>query len=268
MMIEIDSLKCIRCEACVRDCPVGILKPDADGIPCVAPEEERFCLNCQHCLAICPKGAVHCQGVAAEDCAAPGPLPQPDEMANLFRQRRSIRQFRDESLPPEILVKMTDLLAWTPTGENDRRMIFVVVQDKSDMEPYRTIAGRLLKLLSRIGIFKLASPDVRRFQKDILNDKDVIFRNAPHLIIAAVHRKAPCHQADPWIALSAFDWYAQTLGIGTCWGGLAVNIFRWSWQMRRRLNLPSGYRVGAVMLFGKPAVRYARSTRPPQFEIR
>ncbi len=49
-MILIEKEKCLRCGACVRDCIVEVLKPGADGIPRIAPEEERFCLNCQHCL--------------------------------------------------------------------------------------------------------------------------------------------------------------------------------------------------------------------------
>ena len=46
-MIAVDAEKCVRCGACVRDCIVEVLKPGADGVPCVASGEERFCLNCQ-----------------------------------------------------------------------------------------------------------------------------------------------------------------------------------------------------------------------------
>lgn len=74
-MIAVDAEKCVRCGACVRDCIVEVLKPGADGVPCVASGEERFCLNCQHCLAVCPQGAVVCNGVTPEECAGIGPLP-------------------------------------------------------------------------------------------------------------------------------------------------------------------------------------------------
>ena len=37
--------------------------------------------------------------------------------------------------------------------------------------------------------------------------------------------------------------------------------------MRNLLRLPKGYRVGAVMLFGPPAVTYPRATDPEPYTI-
>ena len=47
-MIAVDAEKCVRCGACVRDCIVEVLKPGADGVPCVASGEERFHAFCNH----------------------------------------------------------------------------------------------------------------------------------------------------------------------------------------------------------------------------
>ena len=266
-MIQIDHSRCVKCDACVRDCIVEILKPDGNGFPAVAPELERFCLNCQHCLAVCPKGAVTCNGVTPEQCPVPGPLPGSDSMLNLLRQRRSIRQFKDENLPPEVLSKLKDSLAWTPTGCNDHRLFFNVVEDKASMEFFRTETNRMLKLLIRSGIMRLVYPNYKRYLGEILNGKDIVFRNAPHMIIVSTPKNAPCKEADPWIALSYFDLLAQTFGVGTCWCGFGVYAFRLIGKMRKALNLPPGYKIGAVLLFGKPAVVYPRATRPEPFSI-
>ena len=80
-------------------------------------------------------------------------------------------------------------------------------------------------------------------------------------------KNAPCKEADPWIALSYFDLLAQTFGVGTCWCGFGVYAFRLIGKMRKALNLPPGYKIGAVLLFGKPAVNYPRATRPEPFAI-
>ncbi len=261
-MIEVQHDLCIKCGACVRDCVVEVLKPDADGFPAVAPELERSCLNCQHCLAVCPKGAVTCNGVKPGQCAAPGLLPSSSSMFDLLRQRRSIRQFEDENLPPEVLEKLKASLAWSPTGCNDHRLFFTVIEDKDAMIPFRTEVGRILKLLIRTGIMRLFYPQYNRFLQEIMNGKDVVFRNAPHMIVAAAPKDAPCREADPWIALSYFDLFAQTFGIGTCWCGFGVHAFLKSRKLRKLLNLPKGYKVGAVLLFGKPAVTYSRATNP------
>lgn len=265
-MVYVNRSLCLRCGACVRDCVVEILKPDSDGIPRLAPELERFCLNCQHCLAVCPAGAVTCHGVAPDRCAPIGVLPEPDRMFNLIRQRRSIRRYRKENLDRATLDKLIESLAWTPTGCNDHRLFFRVVEDGTEMEFFRAEMSRMLKLLIRTGIMRLIYPNFKRYLAEIMAGKDVVFRNAPHMIVAATPKNAPCREADPWIALSYFDLLAQTFGVGTCWCGFAVHAFRWNRKLRKKLNLPPGYRIGAVMLFGKPDISYARATAPADFE--
>ena len=37
--------------------------------------------------------------------------------------------------------------------------------------------------------------------------------------------------------------------------------------MRSLLQLPPGYKVGAVMLFGLPAVEYPRATDPEPYKV-
>ena len=264
-MIKIDRTKCTKCGACIRDCIVKILKPDADGVPVLAPGLAKSCLNCQHCLAVCPQGAVKCHGVNPEQCSPVGPLPEPDRMFNLLRQRRSIRQFADENLPPDVLSRLKSSLAWSPTGCNDHRLFFTMIEDKAQMEFFRTEVGRSLKFLVRSRIMSLVFPAGMRYRQEILDGKDLVFRDAPHMIVASSPKNAPCRDADPWIALSYFDLFAQSFGVGTCWCGFGVYAFRWNRKLRNRLNLPPGYKVRAVLLFGKPAVRYARATQPRQF---
>ena len=266
-MICIDPDKCTRCGACVRDCIVEVLKPGADGVPALAPELEKYCLNCQHCLAVCPAGAVTCHGVGPADCPAAGPLPESAQMLNLLRQRRSVRQYRDENVSPEVLSSLRDALAWTPTGCNAHSLVFRMVEDKSEMAFFRTEMTRMLQTLIRTGILHLVYPNFKRYLGEIMAGKDVIFRNAPHMIVAAAPKNAPCREADPWIALSYLDLYMQTLGLGSCWCGFAVHAFKWNRKLRAKLGFPRDCRVGAVLLFGKPAVTYVRPTRPAPFRF-
>lgn len=267
-MVLIDRSKCVKCGLCVRECIVQTLHFGTDGVPFMPPDEEKFCLKCQHCLAVCPREAVVCEGKTAADCARPGPLPRPEEMANLLRARRSCRHYREDAVAPEKLAALKQGLAWSPTGCNDHQMIFTVVDDPEDMEFFRTTTVKVLRFLIRSGLMRLFYPNYKRYLGDILAGKDMVFRGAPHLIAASSPRSAPCGNWDPWIALSYFDLHAQSLGLGTCWCGFAVYLFRFVPALRRRLNLPRGYKPGAVMLFGEPAVTYPRMTCPDPMEIR
>ena len=94
-----------------------------------------------------------------------------------------------------------------------------------------------------------------------------MFRNAPCMIVAATPKNAPCREADPWIALSYFDLLAQANGLGTCWGGFAVHAFKGLRALRRALNIPRGYEVGAILLFGLPGVAYPRVPHPRPMSV-
>ena len=266
-MVSINHLKCIRCNACVRDCVVEILKPGSDGVPFLAPELEKFCLNCQHCLAVCPKGALSCNNVTAEQCAPLSPLPEPEKMLAMLRQRRSVRFYKDENVSPEILSQLKAALAWTPTGCNDHSLVFKLIESKDDMTFFKEETNRMLRFLIKTGIMFLLYPRIKRFLQEILNGKDMIYRDAPHMLIAAVPDKAPCKEADPWIAASYFDLLVQSFGLGSCWCGFAVHAIRHNRKLRQKLALPKGYKVAAVLLFGKPDVTYFRATAPENFKL-
>ncbi len=266
-MVDIDKAKCARCGACVRDCIVGTLKTGSDGFPVMTPEDAEFCIQCQHCLAVCPKGAVTCNGVSAADVPLSGQVPDPDRVLNLLRQRRSVRHFKDENVSGEILKKLEDSLRWSPTGCNARMLHFSIVEDKARMEFYREEVRKSLLFLQKTGIMQLFYPNLNRYLDKIKAGEDVIFRKAPHIIVASVHKKAPCKEADPWLALSYFDCMAQSLGLGTCWCGFGVYAFKYISKIRKTLELPDGFRVAAVMLFGYPDVTYARATLPQEFPV-
>jgi nitroreductase len=143
--------------------------------------------------------------------------------------------------------------------------MFKIVENKEEMSFYRNALIPIIKLLNKLWVFKLFFPRYKRFVKQILDGKDVVFRGAPHMIIVGVKKNSPTKVADPLIALSNFDLTCQTLGIGTCWCGFAERAFKASKKMRKQINWPKDYQIGSVMLFGKPDVTYARSTNPEDY---
>lgn len=267
-MIRIDESKCVRCGECVRDCIVGILRQDPGEIPVLPAALENFCINCQHCLAICPTGAVECNQVKASSCAEAGKLPDPSAMMNLLRMRRSVRRYKNENVPAEIMEQLKAALAWTPTGCNDHRLAFRIIEEHSQMEFFRQETFSMLRKLIRWGILTLFYPRLKHYLKKILSGEDVIYRNAPHMIVALTPKDAPCKEADPWIALSYFDLLAQSFKLGTCWCGFAVYAIKFNRKLQKHLAIPKGYKVSSVLLFGPPAVTYARATNPPQYALK
>lgn len=256
----VDSRKCLRCGACIRDCAPGILAPGEGGIPVLLPETESRCTRCQHCLAVCPVGAVSIFGRNPADSVPAGNLPAPEAMLNLIRLRRSCRSYRRENIDRETLGKLKEMLAWVPTGVNNHRLDFAFVDDLAVMDEIRaSVNTRIVELMK-------SSPETLgglvRYREQVLAGKDVIFRGAPHMVAVSAPEESPCPAYDPTIALSYFELYANSLGLGTVWCGLAAAMFSLFPELAVRVGIPAGYRLGYVMLFGPAAVRYPRATQP------
>ena len=265
--IVVDGNKCLHCGICAGDCMVkALVFNKTAGLPETVKDAGGICIGCQHCVAVCPSGALSVNGVGAADCPPLGKLPAPEEMKNLIRQRRSIRRFLPGEVDKAVLDELKDLLHWTPTGCNDHRLRFFVA-GKAEVAAFKEVTDRWVFFLIKSGIMGLLLPRYRRYFDAILNGADVIYRNAPHLVIVMAPAKSPCCHTDQVIALTQFDLAAQSFGVGTCWCGFAEYAFRLIPKLRRMIGCPKGYRIGGAMLFGMPAVKYHRGTQPLEFEI-
>ncbi len=261
---NVNRQTCTMCGECVADCPARIITLAEDGYPAIIPEKESTCYRCQHCLAICPTGSVSILGQHASDCRPlKGAFPDPDALETLIRGRRSVRRFKQDNLDPALFQKLLDVAWQAPTGVNSRQVRFTVLDSHDKVVQLRNeVITGLKKLVNnnaltdRLGYF---ANFVSIWEKHRV---DIIFRDAPHLLIAS----APQHLASPMqdclIALTSFDLFAQANGVGTLWNGLA----KWAMndilpETRHRLGIPDDHLFGYAMVFGMPAVHYARTVQ-------
>lgn len=271
LLFTINQEKCTRCGQCAMDCLPKIISLD-DGYPAIATEQEESCLECQHCLAVCPTGAVSIFGKnPGESISLAGNLPTPEKMEALIKGRRSVRQYRDENVKPELLQRLLDVSFHAPTGCNARQVLFTVVDNKDVMAKLRKETMEGLALLSREGKMSPERELFNDFVKDWeANGVDNIYRGAPHLIVASAPRDCPTPDADCLIALSYFELFAQSLGIGTVWAGLAY----WTFTelvpgLCGKLGIPENHKIGYIMAFGMPGVHYQRTVqREPARAVR
>lgn len=264
--IEINKEKCIRCGMCIKDCIAFSLDRDNDGFTKPADGGEERCIGCTHCMAICPTGAISINGKNPQD-ADSITTANPDEILGLIKSRRSIRQYKDEELSKETFDKLKSMLPYIPTGCNYNSLHFSFIESKSVMDTIReTVRIKLLKLISNKFAPKIAGK-FSKYKTAFENGEDVIFRNAPHMVVVSSSIHAPCANVDPIIALSYFELYAQSLGLGTCWCGFAQVCFKLMPELCKTVDIPDGYKPVYVMLFGLPAVKYHRTSMPESFPI-
>lgn len=263
LAFHVDAARCTRCGLCAADCPSRIITLEGTGFPGIRPDQEAACIQCQHCLAVCPEGAVSILGRSPADSLpleAEG-LPTHAQLDLLVRGRRSVRQYRDENVDPEVVRRLLDALAHAPTGVNCRKLRFTVIQDRAVLAAFRervlaALAGLLAsgRMPAQAGYLSAMVGAWRDGQRD------AIFRGAPHLLLVSAPPDTPTPQQDVSLALAYFELLAQSAGLGTVWVGLLKRALELAPDLKQLLDLPADH-VYYAMLFGLPAVRYHRTVQ-------
>lgn len=266
--LNIDKEKCIQCGLCIKDCMSKIITFDENKIPTSIKEREESCINCQHCLAICPTGALSVNGKSPENSSYSETEFNSENFLNLIKSRRSIRHFKHENVNSETIQKLKSMLKHVPTGVNNHGLFFSFVEDVNTMDKLRNeVNERIIKIVSNKTV-KSVTKKFERYTDAILKGEDIIFRGAPHIIVVSTPKNAPCKDIDGTIALSYFELYAKSLGIGTCWCGLAYSCFKFIPNLKTIFNIPKNHEIAYAMLFGYPEFKYTRIPQPeePGFE--
>lgn len=128
------------------------------------------------------------------------PIPSPESTLALLKGRRSIRRYRPDPVPPELLEQVLEAGRWAPSASNRQPWHFVVVQDR---EMRRQVAQH-----AAVFMIKWAHAE-----------------EAPVLIILCGDASSRAYQRflheDIGLAGSQMMLQAKALGLGTCWlGGL------------------------------------------------
>ena len=258
---KIDKAKCTQCGMCSKECPTLIIN-GKNGIPEIKEGKEGNCIKCQHCLAICPTGALSILGKNPEDSiSVDEEVLSSDQLGKLIKTRRSIRRFKKEEISQEQLQELLQTAAYAPTGHNKNQVLLTVADIKQQLSKVRVLVYDAIKKVKEEGTLSPALAMFGNFQT-LWEEKgvDVLFRDAPHMIVASTPKANPNGPSDCVISLSYFELMANAMGIGTLWDGLAKVVFEQiDPQLKTVLGIPEGHQIGYMMVFGLPAVKFARS---------
>ncbi len=263
LQFQVNGAACTRCGECIFDCPSRIIGVGDGALPTIPAEKEQFCIKCEHCLSVCPTGAISILGYQPSDSMpVEGKFPDPAELETLIKGRRSVRRYREENVDPALIQRLLEVAWHAPTGVNSRQVLFTVLDDREKVSRLRDEVMDALVTLSQNGGIPKQMAYFARFVRVWERQKlDLIFRDAPHLLVASAPNSVSCPKEDCMIALSYFELFAQTNGVGTVWNGLVKWAFDLLPEFRERLGIPADHTFGYAMTFGIPAVRYARTVQ-------
>jgi nitroreductase/Pyruvate/2-oxoacid:ferredoxin oxidoreductase delta subunit len=271
----VDRSRCTGCGLCVRVCPSFVLGL-VDGLATVAYGD--WCNGCGHCGAVCPADAV-----SQKESSAAGPLPGsepacgPDPLQLLFRERRSVRAYRQEPVPREVLARIIEAGRYAPTGTNSQNVRYTVLTAPARIDELRTrVFSFYEKLFSRVrskaGAFALSLVVGRRvvdFMRDYLPRVDVARRaieagddrllyHAPAVILVHAEKWDPCSAFNCGAALYGASLMAHALGLGCCFNGFVEGAVNNDRRIKAWLEIPPKHRCYGAMGLGYPAVRYRK----------
>lgn len=258
MTIIVDSDSCTRCGICSNVCPMGIINPsDGDLLPQIHKEKEPICISCGQCDSFCPSGALSREekpGVNPEK-SWDGTGLSSELLSSYIRSRRSIRNYLSKPVDKKIIESILDVARYAASGGNGQPVEWMVILNLEEMRRISTLIIDWLRTI--IDTVHPMSAYAPRLVAAWDSGEDVIFRGAPHLLIAHIPEDNPIATVDGIIAMTHVDIVAPSFGIGTCWGGFVSIAATCHPPLVELFGLPEGRKLSYAMMFGYPKYRPA-----------
>ena len=284
--ISIEKDKCNACGICAIRCVRCFTKKDQE-IEVFADEDN--CNLCGHCISLCPTDAIIHQKMNMDNFLELDDKINfdTDDFIRFVRRRRSHRSFKKKAVPRELLEKLVDLCRYAPTGSNKETVEIMVLQDPkkikrlSDMtvDFFKDMIERVERKVEMIKAEGKEIPgdlqtayNTLEFRRRLVAARDlgldVIFHQAPTVMIFHSPTNTSTPKDDCMIAAQTVVLTAMTMGLETCYIGLFEAAARNYPPMDEALSLTPGNMVYSVLLLGYPRMKYLKTVDRKPIEVR
>jgi nitroreductase/NAD-dependent dihydropyrimidine dehydrogenase PreA subunit len=270
-MIVTDKDKCTGCGLCVKICHEHCMVLTDDTISI----NYELCSTCTQCIAVCPQQAISWDGVppVAYDKTR---LPSPEQLDELFKERRTIRFFKGDKIDRPLLEEIIGYGIYAPTNNYDLRAI--VVDDKEIIEALDQILMQFVSRTYRVVFKPKIVFNLIRRMTPALQAKDKVkmesalerghaFHRPPAIVFIVGDKRIALSGASTQYALYNMILYAQVKGVGSClWGAAEIFLDR-NKAARKRLGLGKHEHILGALGLGYPAVRFANKVAGKTLDI-
>ena len=260
-LFNLDREKCISCGQCVEICASNLLVLKDSEYPVMREGMEGRCLKCGHCEAICSGGAIDIRyegaGAVPDVSGVKGEIGY-EQFAKLAFSRRSTRNFKSKPIEREKLEKLFDIARYAPTGVNIQSVSWIAINDREKVEKVVDAVIDWARYVAKNPPNEMMKGLCEHLIAAREAGKDPICRTAPCLIVAYDSAENTFAQINSVIALTQMDLAAQTLGLGTCWGGFVQMASSASPQIAKLIGIPEGFAPQYALMAGYPNIEFKR----------
>ncbi|MDC7286590.1 nitroreductase family protein [Blautia schinkii] len=250
--VTIDTDKCVGCGICSKVCVahnIAIKNKKAEIL-------SDNCVMCGQCTAACPKNALSITGYHDKPVEKSGEIRlNPDDVLDVIRFRRSIRQFKQTKIPKEVIAQILEAGRLTHTAKNMQDVSFVVLDKRKDkLEQMAVNIFRRIKPLADI-----FSPMARSNKID----DHFFFFNAPIAVVILAKDKT-----NGLLAAQNMEFVAEAHGLGVLYSGFFTMAANASRKMKKAMNVPKGKSVAMTLVLGYPNVKFLRSAPRKKLDVK
>jgi nitroreductase len=178
-----------------------------------------------------------------------------NEVLKTIYNRRSVRDFQKDEVPEDLVKEIIRAGSYAPSNLNKQPWGFIVIKNKKLMRKLsdRAVDFWIEQTKTNSEIIEVAKTDP--LFKNLLNMMSKpdfsIFYNAPVMIMVLGRSNAEFPQIDCSLAAESMMLAARSLGIGSCWIGLAMPLGN-NRELLTEIGVPSEYNLVAPLIFGYP----------------
>lgn len=281
MNVKIIRDSCSACGICGDTCPRHIPVTIEEGekkTTLISLQRLDLCMACGHCVAVCPNNAIQLEGTSSEDYAPVEDLDISDnQLLTLMRQRRSIRRYKNKTVPREMIVRILDAVHTAPTGTGSISTGVIVIDNPqilkrfSDLafDMYEKMEAGLRNPIGRLVIKRRAGEKrFRTLQEFVMpgmhwylrwyrgGKSNEILRDCSTLMLFHSPVNEPVASENCLVAALHAVFMAQALGIGTGFNDIIPPACNKVPEIRKLLDLTEDRDVYASLTMGYPKYKF------------
>ncbi|MEY8358173.1 nitroreductase family protein [Anaerotruncus colihominis] len=214
------------------------------------------CVMCGQCSAVCPQRAISLEGCGNGQIDKTNDIRLvPEDIINVIRFRRSIRNFKKTEIPKEAMERILEAGRLTHTARNMQDVSYVVLA--AGKERIEKMAVQMFRAIKPFA--DLMSPMAR---KNKIND-NFFFFDAPTVIVILARDKT-----NGILAAQNMEFVAEAYGLGVLYSGFFTMAANASRKIKKALQIPKGKKVAMTLVLGYPNISYLRSTPHKELDVR